>query len=110
MLYLGSQIIICLNNQEIEEIISTSTTPLTPYNKDLPNIFDNTLIGRVKYRYSAHCCLYPLLPCTWLSSFLTNTKTKKSIFIINIDYQKSKTPKLHKEIAKINTNLCFYFF
>ena len=48
MLYLGSQIIICLNNQEIEEIISTSTTPLTPYNKDLPNIFDNTLIGRIK--------------------------------------------------------------
>ena len=83
MLYLGSQIIICLNNQEIEEIISTSTTPLTPYNKDLPNIFDNTLIGRVKYRFSAHCHLFPLLPCTLVVILFEKTLGQKRINIYN---------------------------
>ena len=83
MLYLGSQIIICLNNQEIEEIISTSTTQLTPYNKDLPNIFDNTLIGRVKYRFSAHCHLFPLLPCTLVVILFDKTLGQKRINIYN---------------------------
>ena len=78
MLYLGSQIIICLNNQEIEEIISTSTTPLTPYNKDLPNIFDNTLIGRIKYRFFAHC---HLLPCTLVVILFDKTLGQKRINI-----------------------------
>ena len=82
-----------MNNQEIEEIISTSTTPLTPYNKDLPNIFDNTLIGRVKYRFSAHCHLFPLLPCTLVVILFDKTLgQKESIFIINI-YKQYRLPK-----------------
>ena len=72
-----------MNNQEIKEIISTSTTPLTPYNTDLPNIFDNTLIGKVKYRFSAHCHLFPLLPCTLVVILFDKTLGQKRINIYN---------------------------